>query len=217
MEGSRGKRLSMSDIRRRPERERPPLTAEELELLATPGEELRARTEVMSYDAERFEARISVGERWQQLIQAHLYYDHVITQMLIEALVNPDAINASRMSFLQKLQLIRAMGLLNGELASTLEFINGLRNKIAHRLDFDVTGEDETDLTNCTPKYLRDMVSREADRQPGPVLFHELLNIVLQAIEVMRADYVFDRLYSRKLGLRVRVVVSKTTGVIWRE
>ncbi|TMJ92478.1 MAG: hypothetical protein E6G77_25420 [Alphaproteobacteria bacterium] len=85
----------------------PPLTAEELELLATPTEELKRRTEVFSFDYDRFKKRIEIGEHWQQLLQAHLYFDHVITQLLSEALVNPDAVNVSRMSFSRKLQFTR--------------------------------------------------------------------------------------------------------------
>jgi hypothetical protein len=92
--------------------ERPPITAEDLELIATPDAELHKRVEIFSFDDELFKARISTGDRWQQLLQAHLYFDHVITQLLVDALANPDAINASRMSFLQKLHLIQALGLL---------------------------------------------------------------------------------------------------------
>jgi hypothetical protein len=70
--------------------ERPPITAEDLELLATPDAELRKRVEVFSFDDEQLKARISTGERWQQLLQAHLYFDHVITRLLVDELANPD-------------------------------------------------------------------------------------------------------------------------------
>ena len=56
-------------------------------------EELKARTNVFSFDRAKFEARIVTGEPWQQLLQAHLYFDHVITRMLTDALKNPTAIN----------------------------------------------------------------------------------------------------------------------------
>src|SRR5262249_6275153 len=102
----------------------PPLPTEELELLATPREELARRTQVFSFDRERFKRRIAVGEHWQQLLQAHLYFDHVITQLLSEALVNPDAVNVSRMSFSQKLQFIAALNLLPPDLVSSVEFVN---------------------------------------------------------------------------------------------
>jgi hypothetical protein len=52
--------------------------------------ELRKRVEVFSFDDEQLKARISTGERWQQLLQAHLYFDHVITRLLVDELANPD-------------------------------------------------------------------------------------------------------------------------------
>ena len=159
---------------------RDPLTPEELDLLATPDEELRNWTKTFSFDRERFNARISSGERWQQLLQAHLYFDHVITQLLVDdALANPDVINAQRMGFVQKLQLIQALGLLNSDLVPPVEFINGLRNKIAHDLSFEISDKDESDLANCTPKFLRDVVVEDSERSEGagPVRFWELLHV----------------------------------------
>ena len=111
---------------------RPPLTDDDLELLATPNAELQKKTATFSFDAEKFTERVFDGQRWQQLLQAHLYYDHVITRILSDALTNADAVNLRRIGFYQKSQPIRAMNLLPGELVSVLEFINSLRNKIAH-------------------------------------------------------------------------------------
>jgi hypothetical protein len=115
------------------------LTAEDLELLATADEELKKRTSKFSFDIDRFTSRIWTGERWQQLLQAHLYYDHVITQIFVEALPKPDALNVSRMSFSQKLQFISALGLLPAPLVSPIDSVNNLRNKIAHDLSFELS------------------------------------------------------------------------------
>lgn len=197
-------------------RGRPPITAEDLELLATPDEELVGRSSVFSFDADKFKARISTGDRWQQLLQAHLYFDHVITQMLVDALANPDAINASRMSFLQKLQLIQALGLLSAELVATIEFVNGIRNKIAHDLNFEINDKEERDLSNCTPKRLRDIMEADEDRVPGPLRFYELLLILLLQIEIIRQDHACNRLIGRKAEIRLRTVLEKTEGTIYR-
>lgn len=196
--------------------ESPPITAEDLDLLATPDTELRQRVEVFSFEEERFKARISVGNTWQQLLQAHLYYDHVITQVLLDELANPDAINTSRMSFYQKLQLIRALGLLPAEMLSCVEFINGLRNKIAHDLSFEISEKDERDLFNCTPKYLRDIMASDEDRDPGPLRLWELLLIVLLHIEVIRQNHAFKRLSKHKSYIRLRTVLEKTKGAVYR-
>lgn len=207
----------MSDDLFRANEEHSPLTAEDLKLLATPSEELRKHTEVFSYDEDRFKARVSDGERWQQLLQAHLYYDHVITRLLVDALVKPDAINATRMSFLQKLQLINALGLLSDEIVSTVEAINKLRNKIAHRLDFEISDKDVSDLGNTTPRRLRDIAMTEKDREAGPIRFHELLRIVLLQIEVCRQEHAFNRVQTRKGRIRLQTVLDRTKGAVYRK
>jgi len=206
----------MAENRHPSEPERPPITAEDLDLLATPDADLRKRVQIFSFDEERFKARISVGDKWQQLLQAHLYYDHVITQMLVDALVNPDAINASRMSFFQKLQLINALGLLPADLLSSVEFIHGLRNKIAHDLSFEISEKDVRDLVNCTPKNLREIMATDKDRETGPLRFFELLRIILLQIEVIRQQHAFARLSSHKAEIRLRTVLEKTEGAVYR-
>ena len=198
----------------------PKITTEDLELLATPDEELKKRVKVFSFDDEQLVARISTGEMWQQLLQAHLYFDHAITLLLLDALLKPEAINASRMSFMQKLQLINALGLLPGELVATVEFINGLRNKIAHDLNFALGEKDKRDLANCTPKPLRDILLKDKDgneRDRGPIRFHELLRVILIQIDVIRQLAAYERLKTRKETIHLRTVLEKTEGAIYRE
>ena len=203
--------------KRKPKIDRPPLTQFELELLATPTEELKQRTSVFSFDRDRFEARISTGEHWQQLLQAHLYYDHVITQLLSDALDNPDAVSLNRMGFAQKCQFILALNLLPAPLVSTVEAINGLRNKIAHDLNFEISDKDVRDIESCTPKYLRDIAETEDDRKPGPLRFNELLRVVLFQIEVLRQNNVLGRLTNLKSALHLRTVLDPTPGIVYKE
>jgi hypothetical protein len=61
-----------------------------------------------------------------------------------------------------------------------------LRNKIAHELDFDISDNAVMDLTNCTPKQMRDATMAMASRPIGPLQFHELLRVVLLQAEVFR-------------------------------
>jgi len=195
---------------------RPALTSEDLELLATPDVHLRESASVFCFDQERFKARIYSGERWQQLLQAHLYYDHVITRILFDALKNPDAINLRRIGFYQKVQLISAMNLLPSDIVTPIDFINSLRNKIAHKLDFEITDDRIVDFVDCTPKFLRDAAVDEDGRQPGPLLFHELLRVILLQVEVFRQQHEYQRLVTRKAELRLRAVLDRTE-VVYRE
>ncbi len=118
-----------------------------------------------------------------------------------------------RNSFAQKLQLISAMGLLPPELISPVEFINGLRNKIAHDLDFEIDDKHIDDLVNCTPKHLREVALEEVGREPGPLRFCELLRVILFQIEVLREANEYMRLCDAKSVLRLRTVLEKTEVV----
>jgi hypothetical protein len=50
--------------------------------------------------------------------------------------------------FSKTVHLILALGLLPVDLVSSVEFINGLRNKIAHELRFEISHKDERDLSD---------------------------------------------------------------------
>ena len=175
------------------------------------------QTEIFCFDLERFKARILTGERWQQLLQAHLYYDHVLTQILLDALPDPDAIEVRRIGFVQKLNLVVAMALIPKELIPPVETINNLRNKLAHDLNFQIVDQSVLDLANCTPKFLRDAVVEDRETGDGPVTFHELLLVVLLQIEITRQKHAFGRLDTRKSEIRLRTVLHKTPGAVYRE
>lgn len=186
-----------------------PLTPEELELLATPDEALANKVSGLCFDYEEFTGRVFKGDRWQQVLQAHLYFDHVISRMLEEALPNPYAIKLRRISFSQKVQLISAMNLLPSPLIPAVEFINGLRNRIAHELNFEISDDAVSNLVNCTPKRLRQVALEHRDRGDGPLSLHEILHIVLIQIETFRQDHANRRLLTRKQMLNARVVLAR--------
>jgi hypothetical protein len=207
--------MTLDRIRRYPPR--PPLTEDDLKLLSTSTDELTAEARKFSFDREKFKARLYKGERWQQLIQAHLYIDHVLTQLLVEALKRPNEIQASRLGFSQKLDLINALDLIPEDFIAPIQFINKLRNKIAHQLDFLISEKDDTDFANCTPKFLREELSEEKDRDGGPLKLHELLFGLVLMLEIFRQQNALNRIQSRKAMLRLRAVLDRTPGVIYRE
>lgn len=199
----------------KPTRFRFPITAEDLKLLATPGEELKTQAYIFSFDEEQFNKRLSGGERWQQLLQAHLYFDHVVTRCLTDVLTNPDAIDLRRMGFAQKLQLISAHDVAPSELVSAIGFMNGLRNKIAHDLNFEITDPNVLDFVNCTPKRLRDAILKSDGREPGPIRFHELLHVLLISLEIRRQERAFRVSAEKKAAIRLRTILGKTPGAVY--
>ncbi|MCC5971972.1 MAG: hypothetical protein JJU15_18680 [Pararhodobacter sp.] len=186
---------------------------EDLELLSTSDEDIRKRHQTFCFHREDFTIRVQSGDRWQQLIQAHLYFEHVVAQILTEALAKPEAISLSRMGFSQRLDLVVAMALLPDDLVTPIRKISGLRNKIAHNLAFEVADSDVRDLENCTPVNLRDAVRAEAGREAGPLELHELLEVILLKAEIVRQDSAAIREIGRKAELRLRTVLWKTPNV----
>lgn len=186
---------------------------EELELLSTSDESIQKRHETFSFDYEEFTKRLQIGDYWQKLIQAHLYFEHVIAQILSEGLVKPEAISLSRMGFSQRLDLIEALGLLPDELVKPIRKMSKLRNKVAHNLTFEITDSDVRDLENCTPLRLRDAIRATVGRKSGPLELHELLSVILLQIDIMRQHHATSRQISKKAELRLRTVLRKTPNV----
>lgn len=186
---------------------------EELKLLSTPDEIIVEGYQAFCFDQDAFTKRVRSGDRWQQLIQAHLYLEHVVAQLLKEALAKPEAISMSRMGFSQRLDLIVAMALLPDELVSPIRKISGLRNKIAHDLTFEIADSDVRDLENCTPVSLRDAVRLETGREAGALDLHELLTVILLKADIIRQHIAARREIGRKSELRLRTVLRKTPNV----
>ncbi|WP_315766909.1 MULTISPECIES: hypothetical protein [unclassified Bradyrhizobium] len=126
----------------------------------------------------------------------------------MDALPDPDSINVRRIGFAQKLQFVSAMALLPEELIAPIEFINGLRNKIAHVLDFEIADAAVVALANCTPKWLREIAETEDGRSAGPLLFREILRIALFQAEVCRQRAQVNRVLARKSTLRLSAVLG---------
>ncbi|MDF0542680.1 hypothetical protein PX699_10030 [Sphingobium sp. H39-3-25] len=188
-------------------------SSEELELLSTPDDIIMERHQVFCFNHDDFIEKVQSGDRWQQLIQAHLYFEHVVAQLLKEALAKPEAISMSRMGFSQRLDLVVAMALLPDELVIPVRKISGLRNKIAHDLAFEIADKDVQDLENCTPIHLRKALLQEEDRGGGRLHLHELLIVILLKADIVRQHLAANREIAKKSELRLRSALKKIPKV----
>lgn len=187
----------------------------DLKLLATPDAEIIEEHQEFCFDEAKFNKRIQNGERWQQLLQCHLYFEHVIDRMLHDALPFPNEIQLIRMGFRQRLDLVRALGLLPVELVTTIKRITKLRNDAAHELDFEVSDQAVEDLKNCTPVTLRDAILAEENRRHPKIEFFELLRVSLFQSEILRQRHAARRMLSKKAEIRLRTVLLKTPGAVY--
>lgn len=188
------------------------VSEDDLALLATPDAEIIERNQVFCFDEDEFEARMKSGDRWQQVIQAHLYFEHVVSQILVEAMPRPEAVSMSRMGLSQRLDLVSALDLLPDELLVCVRKINSLRNKIAQDLSFEISNDDVRDVSNCTPPHLRKAIVETASRVSGPPELHELVSVVVLMCDIVRQKNAARRALSKKSEVRLRTVLRKTPG-----
>lgn len=191
------------------------VSEDELKLLATPDSEIVKESQKFCFDYENFNSRIEKGERWQQLVQSHLYFEHVIDHLIRDALPNPEEISFGRMGFRQRLDLARALDLIPPDLANSIRCVAKLRNKVAHDLTFEINDKDVMDLKNCTPPMLIDAIHAEKGRGRKVAEFSDLLRVVLLQTEIIRQSRAASRVLARKGEIRLRTVLRKTPGAVY--
>ncbi len=107
---------------------------------------LKSIGDTPSFDISEFIDRISAGEDWAKLIVAHIYLDHIITEVLSEHLDYPESYFNGYRSFSEKLSLCQASGYFRNEFGVLLKALNNVRNRFAHKLIFRVSDEEKINL-----------------------------------------------------------------------
>lgn len=87
-----------------------------------------------------------MAEDWGKLIVAHIYLDHIITEVLNTHLDHPTAYFNGHRSFAEKLGLCQATGYFRDKFGNVLKAINTSRNRFAHKLVFHVSDEEKRNL-----------------------------------------------------------------------
>ncbi|MFN3508104.1 MAG: hypothetical protein ACK4ZU_11525 [Allorhizobium sp.] len=194
------------------------VTAEDLRLLSTPDAEIIEKSQQeWSFDCDECRSRIKDGERWQHLLLAHIYLEHVMAQILKDAIPFPDEISFSRMPFSQRLDLARALDLLPPDLVSAIRRITKMRNQVAHSLSFSIGDSEVKDLENCSPQGLRTAIEEDVSRTSHKIELFELLEAVVIMTEIFRQRHLSQRLLARKAQIRLRTVLDKTPGARYVE
>lgn len=134
-----------------------------------------------SFDISEFIERISVAEDWGKLIVAHIYLDHIITEVLNTHLDHPTAYFNGHRSFAEKLSLCQAMGYFRDKFGDVLKAINNSRNKFAHKLVFHVSDEEKRNLFRT---LTTERPTSEVTRPDG---FEEFLFTIVIFAEISRS------------------------------
>lgn len=179
---------------------------EDIALVQRAEEDLRAEAATFSFDLVRLVARVHSEDAAQAFLQAHLYLDHVVSLLLTEAVPAPRYLQLDRTGFAQKLQLVAAMGLLPPSLFAAIRVINSIRNRIAHKLDYGVTAEDEAKLRSALPSSMNN------EDDGSPVALAELLRLLVVMVDLERQERTFERTMRRRAAANARVVLDKVAS-----
>src|SRR6266851_4917901 len=143
-----------------------------------------------SFDTDAFGKHIDEGGGILNIvIRAHLYLEHVLITLLRETFQHPDAIDLRRLSFPTKLDLCIALGLVSNELRQPISKINEMRNQVAHKLDFELTGEAKNALWLSIPMFLRrELLAwlKSGDGETDKVEFNSMFRVLVFWLDVWR-------------------------------
>jgi hypothetical protein len=76
-----------------------------------------------------------------EIVSYHLMIEGLLERLLLKTLANPSVLDFDRIMFSGKLEMVRAMGLMDQPIFNLLKKLNALRNKFAHQMGFYPTFE----------------------------------------------------------------------------
>ncbi|MCJ8166495.1 hypothetical protein MKJ04_16745 [Pontibacter sp. E15-1] len=76
------------------------------------------------------------------ILKAHLFIERLIESLIKEKLENPESLFRNQLSFNLKVDLAHSLGILPERLISPIKSLNSIRNKYAHKLDYQVSFEE---------------------------------------------------------------------------
>lgn len=146
---------------------------------------------------EGFHDHMDSDELLTVVLRAHLWLDRELRLMIERPLPHPERLIRS-WDFPHRLQLVAALGIIEEEEAEALEYVNELRNRLAHRLDYQISEQEEAALLNKLPAPYRQSVEARIPDQ-FPARLREALK------------YLVVFLVMRRLGL-VNPAAARMTG-----
>ena len=85
-------------------------------------------------------ARLVLGDAVRStILNGHLFIENVLETLISNALPNPGALFKSNRRFALKVDLARAMNLVDDKCAAAFKALNNMRNKCAHAYDYEVS------------------------------------------------------------------------------
>jgi len=91
---------------------------------------------------------LNVEDELSVVLRTHLYLEGELAALIAKCFMFPDLIDLDRYTYMQKVELVVALGMLAAEQAPALRKLNALRNRMAHRLGTTLSSNDVREFRN---------------------------------------------------------------------
>lgn len=98
----------------------------------------------MPVDAKKLGLHLSDASTLSVLVKGHLWVERCLNRAIELRADEPTALGTDRLTFALKLRIAQAFGAVTPEHASVIATLNAIRNRAAHRVDYDLV-DDELD------------------------------------------------------------------------
>ena len=123
-------------------------------------------TNDFSFDYPKLENFLSSNDPVIVVLKGHIYLEYVLVRSISSHLPRPKAVDFDRMNFVGKIGLARAFGVADLFLDACL-VINKVRNKIAHKIDYELNRKDVDELVKAMPAVLHQYIAEYASKLVG--------------------------------------------------
>lgn len=103
----------------------------------------------------------------QIILKGHLYIENRLIELIKVKLVNPHAINLNDLNFPTKINLARALGLLDNKKSKLLRNLNRIRNNLAHDLNFELSDGEIKKQIKYFDKYYSNSFQKTIEENAG--------------------------------------------------
>jgi len=139
-----------------------------------------------------FKLIFSIDDPLHLVIRSHLYTEVMLNAVITKNFKNPEKV--INFSYSQKIKILFALGKLDTQLSTDLNYLNQLRNKFAHNLKYDIAEFDFSQFSDLKGIYKKkDYQRKSSKRSLNLFLFkYEILfilgNMTTQFREILLID-----------------------------
>lgn len=170
-----------------------------------------AAADEFSFDFQAFEDAMKGADMLSMVIRGHLYLEHALIQMLVEAMVAPNEALVRRMNFPTKLDMCIALGLLHSDWREPVARVNEMRNRVAHRLNMQFSNAEKDALFGMFPPLVQKMTMDEVSvKDKSQLTWGNILRVFPVAMDIYRQQRLIDRIKQKYATLYLQRTLEKS-------